>query len=303
MPLSLRALVPLLAAVALGCTTPVVDDVADANAGMTEGMVLVERMVAVDGTTQTNVSAKFMRLSDPDLVDLAERVVGAKLDLPAVGTCRPVSLATVKSKPRTLSSLGTIELMDVGDVTLRIGDSSMPLAARAFPDVGDLVSGMFYTSRDTASDLPAGETYTIEGTGSGLVDRFAVEAVAPPALEDVRLDGVALAEGPVLEEGGPFAMRWRAPEVPTRGDLVVVDVSARSGASVQCVYEDVGRALLPPRAFGSGVLGPLPAAATIAVHRLRARSSTTVPGIDAVEVRFDTSVVGRVVVSRKTPLP
>ena len=139
-----------------------------------------------------------MRLSTPVDPDLAERLVGSKLDwpvssdpahpIPASGVCRPVG----SPPPAAQGALGTIELVDVGDVTLRAGAAVMPLAPRAFPDVGDLVSGMFYTSPDTASDLPAAATYTLEGTGAGLVDRFTVEAEAPPALEDVRIgDGVA----------------------------------------------------------------------------------------------------------------
>jgi len=190
MPLSLRASIPLAATVAIGCSAPVVDDVADANGSMTEGVVLVERTTAGDGTAKTYVSAKFMRLSTPADPDLAERVVGSKLDLPAAGTCVRVHPDSVG---RAQLSPGGIELFDVGDVTLRAGAASMPLAARAFPDVGDLVSGMFYTSRDSVadlpgdlpSDLPAGGTYTLEGTGSAYVERFAIEADAPVAPEDV----------------------------------------------------------------------------------------------------------------------
>src|SRR6202041_1916014 len=102
------------------------------------------------------------------------------LDLPAVGTCRPMAgpeYARAAPIPRVegaggnaRSPVGSIELIDVGDVTLRAGADAMPLAARAFPDVGELVSGVFYTSRDTASELPAGPTYTVEGTGSAFVD-------------------------------------------------------------------------------------------------------------------------------------
>jgi hypothetical protein len=150
------------------------DDTMDAAGAMTEGVVSVERLVAGDGA-QTNVSAKFMRLSSPVDGDVAARVVGAKIDAPSVGSCRRVT-----DGARVSAGLGTIELIDVGDVTLQTGSARMPLAVRAFPDVGDLVSGMFYTSLDAASDLPAGATYTFEGTGSGPVDRFTVEAEAPP---------------------------------------------------------------------------------------------------------------------------
>jgi hypothetical protein len=315
MPSFLRPSILLAAVGGLGCSAPVVDDVADANAAMTEGVVLVERTVSGDGTTQTNVSAKFMRLSTPADPDLAERVVGSKLDLPAVGTCRSqAAAARVDAKARapvTMGSqatpnpgalprayLGTIELIDVGDVTLRTGSSSMRLAARAFPDVGDLVSGMFYTSRDAASDLPAGASYTLEGTGSSLVERFSIEADAPAAPEDVRVGGAALAEGVALEAGVQATVQWRAAEIgpKTRDDLVLIDVSAPSGASIRCAFKDDGQALLPAWVLRASSLGPLPATATLAVHRVRERSFVA-PGLDAGEVRFDLSVVGRAIVA------
>jgi len=217
MPLYLRAPLPLIAALAVGCTTPVVDDVADANAAMTDGVVLVERVVAADGAAQTYVSAKFMRLGTPADPELAERMVGSTLDLPEVGTCRRLAADRMSGKTPALGSLGAIELIDVGDVTLRTGPSAMTLAARAFPDVGDLVSGMFYTSRDSTSDLPVGATYLLEGSGSGAVERFAIEAEAPAAPEDVRVGDVALGEGPVIGASTSALLHWRAAEPVTMG--------------------------------------------------------------------------------------
>ena len=266
--------------------------------------MVVERRVGGDGATQTNVSAKFMRLSTPVNPDLAERLVGSKLDFPgpqetpsAAGTCRVSpggSLAEAAQR-----GAGTIELIDVGDVTLHAGPAVMPLAPRAFPDVGNLVSGMFYTSLDTARDLPADAMYTLESSGSGFVDRFTVNAEAPPALEDVRVGDAALADGVWLDEGTPAALRWSAarPE-KTRGarDVVLVDVSAASGTSIRCAFRDDGHAVLPGWVLREATLGALPATATLTVHRVRERSFVA-PGINAGEVRFDLSVIGRIFVS------
>ncbi|MFT3766355.1 MAG: hypothetical protein QM820_12715 [Minicystis sp.] len=301
MPLFPRAPLLIVAALAAGCATPVVDDVADANGAMTEGVVLVERTVAADGAAQTNVSAKFMRLGTPADPELAERVVGSTLELPPVGTCRRTAADRMNGKTRALGSIGAIELIDVGDVTLRTGSSVMTLAARAFPDVGDLVSGMFYTSRDATSDLPAGATYTLEGTGSANVDRFAIEADAPAAPEDVRVDDASLGEGPVLGAARSALLRWRAAEPAAdkgRDDVVFVDVTAASGASVRCTFADSGQASVPAWVFGTGTLGPLPAAASLSMHRVRERSFA-VSGIDAGAVRFDLSVVGRITVTNE----
>ena len=221
--------------------------------------------------------------------------IGTKLEITGVGACRQLlASAAVPSSPR-VGAHGSIELIDVGDVTLRAGAAEMPLAVRAFPDVGDLVSGMFYTSRDAASDLPAGATYTLEGTGSRLVDRFTGDVDAPPALDDVRVGGAARLDGVTLEQGAPVTVQWRPATVSDArsGDLVLVDVSAESGASVRCTFRDEGRGVLPAWVMRSSVLGVLPATAALSVHRVRERAFAA-PGIDTGEVRFDPRPSGRV---------
>lgn len=294
MRLYLCAPLPLFAAFAVGCATPVVDDVADAAFAMTDGVVLVERTLSTDGAPQTNVSAKFMRLSTPADPDLAERVVGSTLDLPAVGACRRMTTDRMGGRDR---APGSIELIDVGDVTLRTGATEMTLAARAFPDVGDLVSGVFYTSRDATRDLPAGALYTLEGTGSAQVDRFAIEAEAPAAPEDVRVGDIPLGEAPAIGAAESALIQWKVPARAAtdggRADVVLVDVTADSGASVRCAFQDTGRAALPGWIFGAGTLDALPASPTITFHRVRERGFT-VSGLDTGAVRFDLSVVGRV---------
>jgi hypothetical protein len=184
----------------------------------------------------------------------------------------------------------------VGDLTLKAGAARMPLAVRAFPDVGDLVSGMFYTSPDTAPELPAGGTYTLEGTGAGLIDRFAIDVEPPPALEDVRVGGFILGDGMPLDVGAPVSVRWRVPEGPKASDVVVVDVSSQAGASVRCSFRDEGYGVLPAWVVGNAA----PANATVTVHRLRQRAFAS-PGVDAGELRFDVAVMGRVVVASAAP--
>ena len=309
----------LAATAAIGCGVPVVDDPADAAGSVTEGIVLVERVASGDAAAQTSVSAKFMRLSAPADPALAERVVGSRLDLPSVGACRPMAgpeyegaaaapipragQAADRAPGNARTPVGSIELMDVGDVTLRAGADAMPLAARAFPDVGELVSGVFYTSRDAASDLPPGATYTVEGSGSAFVDRFSVEADAPPVLADVRVDDTPLVEGLTLGEDTAATVRWRAPpvdvarEAAPQGDIVFVDVSAQSGAQVRCVFQDEGRGVLPAWVLRPATLGALPATVTLAVHRVRERSFLA-SGLDLGEVRFDLAVLGRATVTR-----
>jgi hypothetical protein len=320
--MSLRATILIAAATAIGCSAPVVDDVADASGGMTQAVVVVEHGLAqaragsngssgsdgANAASQTSVSAKFMRLTAPVDPELAERVVGSRLDLPALGVCRVEAQPSQDLLPSAASrsARGTIELIDVGDLTLRARDANeaqtaqaapatrMSLAVRAFPEVGDLVSGMFYTSPDTSSDLPAGAIYTLEGSGAGLVDHFAIDVDAPAALDDVRVGGVALADGVAIDEAGPLALRWRAADGPrVAGDMIYVDVSGVGGATTRCSFEDDGAATLP-----AWVVARAPANGLMTVHRLRERAFAS-PGIDAGEVRFDLSIAGHIVVGHQ----
>ncbi len=305
---SLRSASLLLALLGAGCSAPVVDDVADASSALTEGVVLVERVVASDGATQTNVSAKFMRLSVASDAEMAERVVGSRLDLPRVGGCMKLPSGGAGEKAASLASLGPIELVDVGDVTMRVKAkapisgpaATVPLALRAFPDVGDIVSGVFYTSPDAASDLPSGEGYVVDATGSSGIDKFSIEADAPAAPDDVRAAGVLLTDGVTIEDGASIPMRWRSGDA-ARGDLVFIDVSGASGAAVRCAFKDAGEAMLPGSLLHAS-LGGQGATATIAFHRTRRRGfAPGLAGLDAGEIRFDLSVVGRATVATHAP--
>jgi len=290
-----------------GCSAPVVDDPVSATGSTTEAIVLVERSAAEGGIVQTNVSAKFMRLSSGADPDLAERVVGGSwLELPAPGECMIVAPFGTAEEP-SLSGLGSIELLDVGDLTIQAGSKAMPLAARAFPDVGALVSGVFYTSRDARSDLPVPARYVLESNGSGTLERFAIEAEAPAAPEDVRIGEVPLADGAglELEEGVGAVVSWRAGQTlakasKTEVDVVYVDLTTASGTGVRCSYNDTGEGAIPASFVGGKAWGPLPAAATISVHRVR-QGTFTASGIDAGDLRFDLSVVGRATVVSAAP--
>lgn len=286
-----------------GCSAPVVDDVVSATGSTTEAIVLVERSATEGGIVQTNVSAKFMRLSSGADPDLAERVVGGSwLDLPAPGECTIIAPFGAAEEP-ALSGLGSIELLDVGDLTIQAGSKAMPLAARAFPDVGALVSGVFYTSRDARSDLPAPARYVLESNGTGTLDRFAIEAEAPAPPEDVRVGDASLADGVVLEEGIGAFVHWRAGQTEARkseSDVVYVDLTSQSGTGIRCSYNDTGEGAIPASFVGGKTWGQLPASATISVHRVR-QGSFTAAGIDEGDLRFDLSVVGRATVVSAAP--
>ncbi|WP_437982521.1 hypothetical protein [Sorangium sp. So ce117] len=309
----------LLAGAALvGCSAPVAGDATEVNGVVTQGVVRVERAINLSrdaaATTApgeldeaalpsagaegagavTNVLAKFMRLSSAMDPELAEGAVGKPFVLPSAGSCMVLSPAA-DDEASSFSSLSPIELLDAGDVTMKTESTEMPLAARAFPDVGALVFGVFYTSRDATSDLPAPARYVFESSGSGQLDRFAFEADAPAGPEEVRIGDAELADGVDLDAGVGAVVQWRAGESGEANrarDIIYIDVTSAHGATVRCAFKDTGRGVIPGSLLDPSTLGPLPANATLAVHRTRQVPFNT-SGIDLGEVRFDLSVNGR----------
>lgn len=297
-----RAFALLCALCAVGCSAPVVDDPADALGSTTEAILLVERVVTADGSTQTNVSAKFMRLAPAADPELAERVVGSRLDLPPAGECALISSAQDNAQATAalsaMGTLGPVELLDVGDLVVKTQDAVMPLAARAFPDAFGLVSGVVYTSRDAASDLPLPAKYELAGSGSSSFESFVVHVEAPAAPSDVRVGDSPLSDGLVLDAREAIVLRWSADLAhvapPSAEDLVYADLTAASGTTLRCAFSDEGRGEIPASLLKSQTLmKELPAQATLSLHRVRLGSFLGA-GIDVGEARFDLSTVGRV---------
>jgi hypothetical protein len=283
-----RAALGLVFGLAAGCDGAAVDDVADASDAHTQGVVIIERVTTQDGSTQTHVSAKFMRLLGGAEQEAAERLVGSRLDLPALGECR----AARPSDDAPLSTQGSIELMDVGNVTMSSDALSLPLSVRAFPDIADFVSGVFYTSRDATTELPAPARYRIENTGSGAMDRFNIELDAPTAPEDVRLANEPLGSDIILPTTAPIALAWRPGQAQ---DVIYVDLtSARNPNGVRCAFSDVGAGVIPAELIREGIGES--ANLSVAVHRVRL-AGLSVPGIDQGEARFDLAVIGQATIA------
>lgn len=301
----MRLLVAISLLAATGCSATVDDPVDDGEPLGTEatvqGAVVIESTTALPTSparVRSHVSARFLRVSGLEPQD-AQRVVGASassiVDAPTGCLFRESEVAPVSENE------ATIELLDVGDIMVHVlrgdlPDVSLPLAARAFPDVGELVSGVVYTSRDASTALPEASTYLIETTGSSSVDGFSLRVDAPAAPTGVRLAGADLEEGEpaIFTAGEPLSLRWLASD--DEADRIVVEVEPLEAAvegpsAVQCVFTDEGQAVVPGAyttfATGSEV--------EVVVRRYR-RRPVKLPSVDEAYVDFDFAITARALV-------
>src|SRR5690242_14317556 len=95
---------------ATGCSAVVSASAEEADAQSTSvtGVVVVDRTVSGDEAARGEASARFVRLRGA-IDDGALRLVGAGLDLPAVGECAVV---------RDQTSTRSVELLDVGAISI-----------------------------------------------------------------------------------------------------------------------------------------------------------------------------------------
>ncbi len=220
----------------------------DAQSTSVTGVVVVDRTVSGDEAARGEASARFVRLRGA-IDDGALRLVGAGLDLPAIGECAVV---------RDQTSSRSVELLDVGAISLESAGQRITLAQRQVPDVVDLVSGSVYSARIDESSVPSSADVAVMVAGSADVPAFSVRAKTPDAPSNVR----------VTMGASNVSLDWVG-----GNDFVYVDV----GGS-RCTFGDDGHATIPASFFADeGV---------VTVHRVR-REKLSIPGLDGGELRFD----------------
>jgi hypothetical protein len=266
-----------LAVPMFGCSATVAGSPeADAEAtSPSTAVVVVERTVGPDDGARVAAVARFVRMRAGAVDEYALRMVGASVELPALGECA-ASQSNEASAPAR-----AVELLDIGAVFLEVAGARASLQPRRLPDIVDLVSGVVYSTRVSDADaLPSRGAYVLRAAGNAELAPFVVTATAPGETAELRVAGqdARSPSGVLLDGATSTELTWDAGNAD---DLVYVDVSrAPSQAqSVRCLFGDTGRAALASSLFDTGD-------GTVTVHRLH-RETFRARGIDVGEIRFD----------------
>lgn len=202
-------------ALMVGCAAPVETGVPSASedAGAVHGFLSVDRTSSWDqeqAGAREVASATFLKVQEGTDPAVVAKLVGAVPDLPVAGTCRALDAGDATSLP--LRTLNPVEMVRVGDVTVRSETSTTRLVTRAYPDVAHLVSGVVYTS--SGRELPGARgRVAFEVGGAEGVPGFEVDAPMPPSIEKVTLNGVEVSdERDWLALGDAVELSWSATE-------------------------------------------------------------------------------------------
>ncbi|NMC68805.1 MAG: hypothetical protein GYA57_01915 [Myxococcales bacterium] len=181
-----------------------------------------------------------------------------------------------------------IELLDVGRILVRGGGAEHALPVRTFPDLLDVMSGVTYGG---VSPLPyiAGRRYDVRGES----DRSPwVSVDAPPAWEDLRVNGLTAREGlfGTFDAEPRLDLEW-IPWTDRPSDLVLslswIDAGG-ARRSLVCHPVDDGAFRLPVEALDLLPAAPELADLTLRVERV-VRVSFPLDRLDEAEALFRVS--------------
>ncbi|MCK9458064.1 MAG: hypothetical protein M0R80_00095 [Proteobacteria bacterium] len=199
---------------------------------------------------ELGITALFPRYqpADETLVDtlLGERV--PEIDV-AIDQCEAAT-PLVPLRPRRLAPAdgATIELADVGNLSVEFAGERITLPTQTFPDLLHVIDGVTYVA-DERSGLrfdPA-ESYTVHASGTDEVARFDVVLDAPEDLGEVTIDGVSPADQtPIVRRGAPIAIAWEGGG--GYGDEVIATIRWSGMGlpqSISCRMRDDGLFVVP----------------------------------------------------------
>jgi hypothetical protein len=234
----------------------------DAEATQITALVEVDRTISdLHDLGHGEAIARFVRTRAGD-----EGALGlvSSSEIPAIGTC---GTAPISSSPTT-----SVELLEVGSVTLEGAGVRTALVPRRLPDVVDLVSGVVYAARGPEEGSFGAGKYVLHVAGTADVPPFVSEADAPGSPTILRVGEQDLSSAIVID--GTTEIVW---EPGSDRDLVVLETTGASKI-VRCAFADNGHASLDASSFGTE--------GTITVRRIH-REPFVAPGIDRGEIRFD----------------
>jgi hypothetical protein len=235
------------------------------------------------------VEARFVRYPQPLESEVREVLGLADLDgLPPADTCTArVRAAGPGLEPAARGD--EIELLDVGRILARGGGVEQALAVRTFPDLLDVMSGVTYGGVSALPYIP-GRRYDVRGES----DRSPwVSVDAPPAWEDLRVNGLAVRDGlfGTLDAEPQLELQW-IPWADRPSDVVLgLSWTAADGArtGLICHPTDDGAFRLPADAVAQ--LPPAPELADLSLRIERVvRISFPLDRLDEAEAVFRVSV-------------
>jgi hypothetical protein len=149
-----------------------------------------------------------------------------------------------------------VELLSVGNISLRVGERAHTFSPQLFPDLATTASGWFYAGHVDLDAARVGETkpepkadgapergdeYVLTAQGAQGVGRFELSVAAPNEVLGLEVSGTSLEQDGALNRGADAALTWEPEDMRDRLELEIF----AGGSVLSCSVRDDGQFLLP----------------------------------------------------------
>jgi hypothetical protein len=169
-----------------------------------------------------------------------------------------------------------VQLLDAGDLLVRVAGQTVKLVPRYVPEIVPFVTGVVYSSEIQAdgADLGGGAAF-ISAFGGREIGRFVSQADVPAAPH-------LLGDGGSVDAGADLAVSWTADAAAPHGTVSIV-VARENGPALRCHVADTGRFTISGAALTRVVDAARGEAIGLSVERSK-KTTFSAPGLDAAEV-------------------
>jgi hypothetical protein len=188
-----------------------------------------------------------------------------------------------------------VELLSVGNISLRVGERAHTFSPQLFPDLATTASGWFYAGHvDLPSSLARGgsaqaelkadggpdrgDEYVLTAQGAQGVGRFELAVAAPNEVLGLEVSGQSLEQDAALNRASDAALTWEPEDMRDRLELEIF----AGGSVLSCSVRDDGQFLLPHAKLALLEADPQ---ASLVLRRVRVLN-TQMDGIENAYVRI-----------------
>jgi hypothetical protein len=195
------------------------------------GLLSVERFVDGEALPRLIAGAKVVRYRGMPGESLLELLGAAPRELESCKLEGGLNELAVGPEAR-------VELLPIGDISVRLGDSVTTLAPRVFPALANTASGYFYAG-DAEVVAPRAELdeYLLSARGEAGIGAFDMVAAAPGELAGLSLDGVRFEGALSLTRDHELSLGWDTEDPRDRIELEIY----AGGSVLSCACRDDGQ--------------------------------------------------------------
>jgi hypothetical protein len=254
--------------------------------GRTFARLTVVMTAPRDGGVTVAAAGRLLRYRGVDL-DGAQVLAGASdRERAPLGRCTiRDDEAQLEDALATAPPDAAVQMLDAGDLLVRVAGQTVKMSPRFVPDIVPFVSGVVYDGETSASDTfvdldLSSRDAAVVAFGGQQIGGFVTAAEVPAMPRFLSVSGRAAEGSLALDTAADLPLTWAAGDAH---GTITLTVARDTGPTLRCRVQDVGHFTIPASALAGVSDSARGENVGLTIERSR-RSSFSVQGIDSGEI-------------------